>query len=108
MHIGDVEKPGFESFKEMFINQIKDKFNLGGADREMFWQGLDQSQRKEFIQLFVAELEKKYGLEVVLDSAVEQKVSLESAIIDLYHTFSTMFLVESINCKIRASSLKYN
>lgn len=97
------EKPSFENFQDVFMEEIKksplgSKFSLKNSWLEVG----DEALREEILNNFKAFMEKEYDVELVLGEALSMNKSIESIIISLYQAFSTVYIMERINDKIRS------
>ena len=103
MKIGNLEKPSFVKIHQVFLSLIKEMTGFE-ADPEQSWTEIaDSETRERIVKEFVRRMEQQYALEMVLNASLKDKEgSLEGVIGEIYHVFSTMFLVEAINSKIRA------
>ncbi|MDO7786005.1 hypothetical protein [Desulforamulus aquiferis] len=103
MKIGNLEKPTYNHIREIFISLIEE---LSGSRpiTEDLWSSIsDEETREKIIKEFVRRMEQAYSFEIVLkESLKDREGSVESVAGELYHVFSTMFLVEAINSKLRA------
>ncbi|ABO50663.1 hypothetical protein Dred_2146 [Desulforamulus reducens MI-1] len=103
MKIGNQEKPTFAQFRESFLMTLHQitGMNVNTCDS---WLTMGDSEiREKTIREFIRLNEQQYGFEIVLLGQLNNKEgSIEGVIGELYHVFSTMFLVEVINSKIRA------
>lgn len=103
MKIGSTKKPTFGTFRNDFLiaaQQITGK----QVNPEDGWTEIGNSEiRERLIKDFIRLMEERYGFEIVLKSRLnERQGSVEGVVGELYHIFSTMFLVEAINSKIRS------
>ncbi|CCO07011.1 hypothetical protein [Desulforamulus hydrothermalis] len=103
MKIGQLEKPAFTAFRKDFLALAGEiagcQVNAGAV-----WQHIGSSEcREQIIKEFIRSMEERYGFAIVLKSPLHDRPgSVEGVVGELYHVFSTMFLVEVINSKIRA------
>lgn len=104
MKIGKVAKPTFIEFRKEFLMQLENTIGTTVQPYEDSWHEFaDKETRERIIKEFIRNNEQKYGFEIVLKAPLsELKSSIEGVIGELYHVFSTMFLVEVINSKIRS------
>ncbi|WP_333871371.1 hypothetical protein [Desulforamulus putei] len=103
MKIGNIEKPTFIAFRNDFLSlagQIAGCPVNPGDD----WNKISSSEiRERIIKDFIRLMEERYGFAIVLKGPLNDRLgSVEGVVGELYHIFSTMFLVEVINSKIRA------
>ncbi|AEF94382.1 hypothetical protein Desca_1527 [Desulfotomaculum nigrificans CO-1-SRB] len=102
MRIGKIEKPTFEQFKQHFLTTVCDITGQTPATDTNWVEIGDSETRERIIKEFVRKMEQQYTLEIVLKSPLNNKSgTIEGVVGELYHIFSTMFLVEVINSKIR-------
>lgn len=103
MKIGKVEKPTFIEFRKEFLTQLENTMGYSVQPYDGWHEIADKEIREKIIKEFIRNNEQKYGFEIVLKAPLsESKSSVEGVIGELYHVFSTMFLVEVINSKIRS------
>ncbi|MEG6523484.1 hypothetical protein [Desulfotomaculum sp. 1211_IL3151] len=103
MKIGSIEKPTFEKFRESFL-QLMEQFTEKEPNPYDDWLEIADSEiRESIIRQFIQSNEQQYGFEIVLQGKLANREgSVEGVVGELYHVFSTMFLVEVINSKIRS------
>lgn len=102
MKIGSVEKPSFIKIRNEFLSLIKEITGLEVDTGQTWTEIADSEIRERIVKDFVRQMEQQYTLEIVLTSSLKDKAgSLEGVIGEIYHIFSTMFLVEAINSKLR-------
>lgn len=103
MKIGNIEKPSFNKIREDFILFVEQVTSLKVGSENLWREIGDSEVRDRIIKDFIRQMEQQYALEIVLKSPLADKEgSVEGVVGELYHIFSTMFLVEAINYKIRA------
>lgn len=103
MRIGDKTKPSFYKFREEFFTLVNEITGVQAEPGDN-WTNVGNSElREQIIKSMTRRMEEEYSLEMVLQESIRDKEgSVEGVAVELYHVFSTMFLVEVINSKIRA------
>jgi len=103
MKIGNIQKPSFDKIRQEFLTIIKQVSGFEAGPEDTWNEIGDCEIRDRIVKEFVRQMEQQYTLEIVLKSPLHDKTgSVEGVIGELYHIFSTMFLIEVINSKIRA------
>lgn len=103
MKIGNVEKPTFYAFRSDFLMLVGEITGMQ-VKPEDGWIEISNSEiRERIIKEFIRLMEERYGFEIALKGQLNNRQgSVEGVAGELYHIFSTMFLVEVINSKIRS------
>ena len=102
MKIGDIKKPTFIDFRKDFLMYVEQIISHS-VDPYDNWSNIaDQEIREKIIKEYIRKSEQQYGFEILLKAPLNEKGSVEGVVGELYHVFSTMFLVEVINSKIRS------
>ena len=104
MHQTVPKKPVFDEFRKLFLEQVNLINGSKINDPFLKWNETGSSEtRSKILENFYAKITELYGIEI------EQKKSLadidgyiESVVIQIHHEYSTMYLIERINDKIRA------
>lgn len=98
------ERPSFDKFKEHFIAVIEQETPGEAIAGNTGWIALgDEKTRKNILYALKAGLEEEYNVELVITPDLcNLDCSLEGLVSRLYHVFSTVYLMERINDKIRA------
>lgn len=98
------ERPSFAEFKERFIAVTEREMPGKAIDGATGWVELgDEKTRKNILYAMKAGLEEEYNVELVITPDLfDLDCSLEGLISRLHHVFSTVYLMERINDKIRA------
>jgi hypothetical protein len=98
------ERPSFGEFREHFLAVIGEEINGQAVDGAASWTGLENEEtRKNILYAMKARMEGEYNVELVITPDLYNlKCSLEGLISRLHHVFSTVYLMERINDKIRA------
>ncbi|AQS59500.1 hypothetical protein [Desulforamulus ferrireducens] len=103
MKIGNISKPTFYKFREDFLLKAKEILQCEVATDQNWTELADEELRERLIKDFIRQMQEQYGFEIVLKQPLTNREgSVEGVVGELYHIFSTMFLVEVINSKIRA------
>lgn len=103
MKIGNLEKPTFNKVREEIILLIQEVAGVKPEPWDLWTSVADGEIRAQIVKEFVRRMEQKYSFEIVLREPLKNNEgSVEGVIRELYHVFSTMFLVEVINSKIRS------
>lgn len=97
------KRPSFNQFRDWFIAEVNRR--IPGAEiNDPFtpWTGVAGEETRELIiESFMQFLEARYGFRPVLKESLSMlDGSLESVVIQIYHVFSTMLLVDHINEKM--------
>lgn len=107
MKIGNTSKPTFYKFREDFLLLAKEICQSEVTPDQSWHELADSELRERLIKDFIKLMEERYSFEIVLkQSLTNREGSVEGVVGELYHIFSTMFLVEVINSKLR-SGQKY-
>lgn len=95
------KKPTFEQFLALFVLTVKELAPV--ADPAASWTLVgDENTRATILNNFKKKVEETFGSELVVErELIFLDRSLESVAVQLYHVFSTVFLMEKINAKIR-------
>lgn len=102
MKIGSTSKPTFYKFREDFLLLANEVFQTEVTSDQLWHELADSEVRERLIKEFIRLMEERYKFEIVLKQPlVHREGSVEGVVGELYHVFSTMFLVEVINSKIR-------
>ncbi len=98
------ERPSFEKFKEYFFEVLKEEIPEHEIAGNTNWGGLENEEtRKKILHSLKAGLEGEYNVELVITTDLyNADCSLEGLASRLHHVFSTVYLMERINDKIRA------
>ncbi|WP_027363370.1 hypothetical protein [Desulfotruncus alcoholivorax] len=95
------KRPSFETFRVWFIEEVERQAQTKIDNPFMNWHDVGSEKlRENIIDTFLEMLESRFGFQPVFKTKLSQlDSSLESVIIQIFHVFSTMFLVEHINEK---------
>ncbi len=98
------ERPSFDKFKEFFIGIINEYLpETKVLDTTRWTEMADEETRKKILHGMKEKIEGDYGVELVIAPEIYNlNTSLESLLSRLHHVFSTVYLMERINDKIRA------
>ena len=103
MKIGSTSKPTFYKFREDFLLLANEVLQCKVTSEKLWHELADSELRERLIKDFIRLMEERYHFEIVLKQPLAHKEgSVEGVVGELYHVFSTMFLVEVINSKIRS------
>lgn len=97
------KRPGFNQFRAWFLEEVK--VNTGQPENDPFrpWGAVgDERLRGRILESFLQLLENRFGFRPVLreEELKNHQGSIESIVIQIYHVFSTMCLVDHINEKV--------
>lgn len=103
MKIGQMTKPTFLEFRKDFLALIQETTGQA-VEYDANWSSIGDSEIREgIIKGFIRNQEQRYGFEIVLKSPLQDREGMVEGVVgELYHVFSTMFLVGVINSKIRS------
>jgi hypothetical protein len=102
VRIGKTEKPTFIQVRRDFLALIERECKIKVTTEQVWTELADTETRERIIKEFIKQMEQQYGFEIVLKSSLKDKEGLVEGVVgELYHVFSTMFLVEAINSKLR-------
>ncbi|GAB6180547.1 hypothetical protein JCM14036_18660 [Desulfotomaculum defluvii] len=103
MKIGKNEKPTFEKFRVNFLQVVHQVSGIKPNPYDSWGDIANGEVRERIIREFIRLLEQQFGFEIVVQGKLDNREgSLEGVVGELYHLFSTMFLIETINSKIRS------
>ncbi|ACV63184.1 hypothetical protein Dtox_2373 [Desulfofarcimen acetoxidans DSM 771] len=104
MNLTTPKKPDFNEFRKLFMEQLSLISGNNIDDPFLKWQETGKREtRLKLLENFYAKIVELYGLEIEQNaSLVDLDGYIESVIVQIHHTCSTMYLVERINDKIRA------
>ncbi|MCL4439136.1 MAG: hypothetical protein M1609_00660 [Firmicutes bacterium] len=96
------EKPTFDQFNNYLKEAVAGIAGQAAGDRDRWVEIGDEVKRADILQLLKKRLESEYGVELVWgESIIFADQPLESVAIQLHHVYSTVYLMERINNKIR-------
>ncbi|HBV97696.1 MAG: hypothetical protein JL50_03365 [Peptococcaceae bacterium BICA1-7] len=96
------ERPNFDQFKSYLIESVAVVAGQAAAGRDRWKDIGDEVNRADILQQLKKKLESEYGVELVWgENMVSADLPLESVAIQLHHVYSTIYLMERINNKIR-------
>jgi len=96
------ERPTFEQFKSYLKEAVAVVAGQADAERDRWADIGDEVKRAAILQQLKKRLESEYGVELVWgENIVSADLPLESVAIQLHHVYSTVYLMERINNKIR-------
>lgn len=95
------KRPSFDTFREWFIEEVEKQAQTKIENPFMNWYDVGSEKlRENIIDSFLEMLESRFGFLPIFQIKLSMlDSSLESVIIQIFHVFSTMFLVEHINEK---------
>ncbi|KJS15506.1 MAG: hypothetical protein VR69_13140 [Peptococcaceae bacterium BRH_c4b] len=98
------ERPSFEKFREYFFAVLEKEIPGHEIAGNTNWEELvNEEARKKILHSLKAALEGEYNVELVITPDLyNANCSLEGLVSRLHHVFSTVYLMERINDKIRA------
>ena len=98
------KKPAFNDFRKLFLEQVNLINGSNINDFYLKWNETGNSEtRSKVLDSFHAKITELYGLEIEKKkSLVDVEGFIESVIIQIHHEYSTVYLIERINDKIRA------
>ncbi|MCL6638829.1 MAG: hypothetical protein K6T80_04000 [Firmicutes bacterium] len=102
-----MRQPDFDGFKEIFLNAVKECLGNGAIiDVETPWLEFGgEDLRRRILERVRDKVLDRHGVEFEVNRRLlSVKGPLESAIIQTYHEFNTVYLMERINDKIRAKN----
>ncbi|SHL03026.1 hypothetical protein [Desulforamulus aeronauticus] len=103
MKISGTSKPTFYKFREDFLLLAKEILQCEVTSEQLWHELADSETRERLIKDFIRRMEERYHFEIVLKQPLAHKEgSVEGVVGELYHVFSTMFLVGVINAKVRS------
>ncbi|GBF34074.1 hypothetical protein DCCM_3186 [Desulfocucumis palustris] len=98
------ERPSFDNFKQCFkdiINEYSPGIEV--PDSTKWTEIADGETRNKILRRMKERMEVEYGVELVIAPEIYNlDTSLEGLLARLHHVFSTVYLMERINDKIRA------
>lgn len=96
------DRPDFELFKEYLKEAVAEKAGISVLDGYRWISIGDESKREEILQSLQKRLKDEYGVELVYrEDLLFTDLPFESVAIQLHHVYSTIYLMERINNKIR-------
>ncbi|MHB8157920.1 MAG: hypothetical protein ACYDEQ_11100 [Desulfocucumaceae bacterium] len=97
------ERPSFDQFKEFFKAAVAQHTGKAPGDYDRWLELGDEEKRWSLLRTLKERVEEEYGVELLLqEKLVSDNTLFESITIKLYHVYSTVYLMERINSKIRA------
>ncbi|MEW5953244.1 MAG: hypothetical protein AB1815_05745 [Bacillota bacterium] len=96
------KRPSFEQFRDWFIGAVTGLSDKDLKDGALPWLEVgDEKKRLEILIVLGQRLEKEFGVSFVVDNRmVNLNCPVESIVIQLFHVFSTVSLVDHINSKV--------
>jgi hypothetical protein len=96
------ERPTFEQFKDYLKEAVARVTGLTAGDLDRWVNLGDEGIRSAILLQLKEKLEGEYGVELVWEERMAgADLTLESVAIQLHHVYSTVYLMERINSKIR-------
>ncbi len=98
----DRRRPNFDKFRHWFIEEVNRHVAQKIDNPLVPWLEVgDREKREAIIESFMHFLESNFGFRPVINTKLStMEGPLESVVIRIFHTFSTMLLVEHINQKV--------
>lgn len=95
------KRPSFETFRGWFIEEVEKQASIKVENPFMNWHDVGSEKlRENIVSNFLEMLEARFGIQPIFQTKLSVLEStLESVIIQIFHVFSTMLLVEHINEK---------
>ena len=96
-----MKKPDFDTFREIFLECLE-QYNSLSVNAQ--WQELgDEELRRQILEEVNKKLIEGWGLSFEVNNRLLQLAGpVESVIIQAYHEFNTIYMMERINEQIRA------
>lgn len=96
------KRPTFNQVRDWFIEEAKRHTSMQIDNTYIPWTDVGSEKlREEIVELFMKTLENRYGFRPIFEQQLHAlDGSMESVINQIYHVFSTMFLVDHINNKM--------
>ncbi|MFZ5591384.1 MAG: hypothetical protein ACOY81_06225 [Bacillota bacterium] len=93
-----------EQFEQMFLQVLQSGLPGQPVSLQSIWQELaDEQQRRALLQKFKEVAGEATGVELVISPGMENfQGQVQSVVIQLFHVYSTVHLMERINAKILA------
>lgn len=97
-------RPSFEQFKDYLFSAVKEIIPGREFSSNSRWVELaDEEGREQILYNLKRTVEEEYHVELVVTPELfNLDVTLESLVSQLHHVYSTVYLMERINDKIRA------
>lgn len=91
-------RPTFDQFRQWFMETAAEHSQLDLRDGMLPWHEFgDEQMRQEFLTAFGLRLEKELGAKAYIENRlVTLDKPIESVVIQLFHSFSTVSLVDHI------------
>lgn len=102
------KRPSFNQFRDWFL-ETAERHSPGKARNPMAqWHSVGgETLRQKIVQSFLEDLEMKFAFRPLIKGDLHRlDASIESVANQIFHTFSTMFLVEHINDKMYGPQIK--
>ncbi|WP_066638903.1 hypothetical protein [Desulfolucanica intricata] len=98
------KRPTFEEFRQLFLKRLNVIYESNIEDPFYKWNEIGNKEtRLNILQQFYKSIFELYEIDMEIDETlVDLDGFIESVVVRIYHTYSTMHLVERINNKIRA------
>lgn len=95
------KRPSFDQFRQLFMDIIAEHSQVDLRDGILPWPEVgDEKKRRNILTAFEQRLEKELGVPVYIERGLgDLDKPTESVVIQLFHVFSTVYLVEHINQK---------
>ncbi|MCL2337757.1 MAG: hypothetical protein FWC60_10085 [Firmicutes bacterium] len=102
------KRPSFNQFRDWFLATADGYAPDKAGNPLSSWHSLGNEQlRQSILQSFLDDLEMKFGFRPLIKGNLHQlDTSIEGVANQIFHTFSTMFLVEHINAKMYGEPIK--
>ncbi|MGQ9557058.1 MAG: hypothetical protein ACUVTU_03765 [Desulfurispora sp.] len=93
-----------EQFEQMFLQVLQSELPGQPVSLQSNWPELaDESRRQALLRKFKTVAEEATGVEIVIGPGMENfQGPVQSVVIQLFHVYSTVHLMERINAKILA------
>ena len=104
MHQTVPKKPVFDEFRKLFFEQVNSINGSKINDPFLKWNETGSSEtRSKILESFHAKISELYGIELEKKKPLADIDGyIESVVVQIHHEYSTMYLIERINDKIRA------